>query len=331
VNVPGVHAARAVVMQSVGWFVLVVGIIMIPAPGPGLLVTVLGLAILQRYNSWARRMMAPVKLRAVRGAAESVESTSALAVTTLGLLGLLAFAFNHPFFLAIGLTVGLSVGSAAVAGDVESGRALLWYTRPVPRSRLLRGRIAFWLLAQTVVVAFAVLGGVLASALSEDLGGDGMQVALRAGVQFLPLGLAVGAMAFAVSAFVSTRARALGGAVGIAFLAYLVNFTSLLWSAAEPLRWITPNVVTEAEPGKVFAFRTTTNRNVWGYRFEPEGDGTLVTEFRQLPAKRPWYAMAALAFLGGAKRYDAGVPQGMRTTLERLKVVAESAPTPSDA
>jgi ABC-2 type transport system permease protein len=155
-------------------------------------------------------------------------------------LGLLAFAFNHPFFLAIGLTVGLSVGSAAVAGDVESGRAQLWYTRPVPRSRLLRGRIAFWLLAQTVVVAFAVFGGVLASALSEDLGGDGMQVALRAGVQFLPLGLAVGAMAFAVSAFVSTRARALGGAVGIAFLAYLVNFTSLLWSAAEPLRWITP-------------------------------------------------------------------------------------------
>jgi uncharacterized protein (TIGR02611 family) len=92
VNVPGVHAARAVVMQSVGWFVLVVGIIMIPAPGPGLLVTVLGLAILQRYNSWARRMMAPVKLRAVRGAAESVESTRALVVTTLSLLGLLAFA-----------------------------------------------------------------------------------------------------------------------------------------------------------------------------------------------------------------------------------------------
>ena len=69
-NVPGVHAARAVVLQSVGWCVLVVGIIMIPAPGPGLLVTVLGLAILQRYNAWARRMMAPLKLRAVRGAAE---------------------------------------------------------------------------------------------------------------------------------------------------------------------------------------------------------------------------------------------------------------------
>jgi uncharacterized protein YndB with AHSA1/START domain len=88
--------------------------------------------------------------------------------------------------------------------------------------------------------------------------------------------------------------------------------------------WATPNVVVEAERGKVFAFKTVGNNNVWGYRFEPDGDATVVTEFRQLPAKRPWYALAALQFLGGAQRYDAGVPDGMRQTLDRLKTVAES-------
>jgi hypothetical protein len=81
---------------------------------------------------------------------------------------------------------------------------------------------------------------VLASLLSESLGTEGAAVAIRAGVQFLPLALFIGALSFAVSAFSPTRARALGRTLGIAFLAYLANFVSLLWSTAEPLRWITP-------------------------------------------------------------------------------------------
>lgn len=91
-------------------------------------------------------------------------------------------------------------------------------------------------------------------------------------------------------------------------------------------RWMTPNVVEDAEPGKAFVFRTIGNGNRWGYRFEPEGDRTRVTEFRLLPEKRPWYAVLALKLaLGGPEKYDAGVPGGMRTTLERLKAAAENA------
>jgi ABC-2 type transport system permease protein len=180
-----------------------------------------------------------------RAFGEAPPALSALAGSRSGFdvftpLGLLAFAFNHPFFLALSLAIGVAIGSAAIAGDVESGRAQLWYARPVPRHRILRGRILFWLLAQTIVVAAGVAGGVLASALSDTLGTEGAEVAFRAGVQFLPLAFAVGALAFAVSAFAPTRARALGWALGIVFLAYLANFLSLLWSAAEPLRWITP-------------------------------------------------------------------------------------------
>jgi ABC-2 type transport system permease protein len=155
-------------------------------------------------------------------------------------LGLLAFAFNHPFFLALGLAAGIGIGSAAIAGDVDSGRAQLLYVRPIPRHRILNGRLLFWLLAQAAVVAAGVAGGTLASSLSDALGSEGVTVSVRAGFQFLPLALVVGAIAFAVSAFARTRARALGVTLGIVFLAYLANFVSLVWSAAEPLRWITP-------------------------------------------------------------------------------------------
>lgn len=132
-----------------------------------------------------------------------------------------------PFFLALSLATGVAIGSAAIAGDVESGRAQLWYARPVPRHLILRGRLVFWLLAQVCVVVAGVAGGVLASALSDSLGIDGVWLAVRVGVQFLPLALFIGALAFAVSAFAATRARTLGGALGITFLAYLANFVSL--------------------------------------------------------------------------------------------------------
>lgn len=180
-----------------------------------------------------------------RAFGEAPPALSALAGSRSGFdvftpLGLLAFAFNHPFFLALSLAIGVAIGTGAIAGDVESGRAQLWYTRPVPRHLILRGRLVFWLLAQVAVIAAGVLGGVLASLLSDSLGTEGAAVAIRAGVQFLPLALFIGALAFAVSSFASTRARALGGTLGLAFLAYLANFVSLLWSTAEPLRWITP-------------------------------------------------------------------------------------------
>ncbi len=47
-------------------------------------------------------------------------------------LGLLAFAFNHPFFLALSLAIGVAIGSAAIAGDVESGRAQSGTRVPFP-------------------------------------------------------------------------------------------------------------------------------------------------------------------------------------------------------
>lgn len=180
-----------------------------------------------------------------RAFVETPPALAALAGSRSGLdvftpLGLLAFAYNHPFFLALGLAPGLALGSAAVAGDVESGRAQLWYVRPVSRHRVLAGRVAAWVAVQTLVVAAAVVGGVAGSALSEDLGGAGMAVAARAGAQFLALSLAVGALAFAVSAFTSTRGGAVGTAVGLTLFAYLVNFVSLLWGSAAPLRWATP-------------------------------------------------------------------------------------------
>jgi uncharacterized protein YndB with AHSA1/START domain len=90
-------------------------------------------------------------------------------------------------------------------------------------------------------------------------------------------------------------------------------------------RWSTTNEVVAAEPGREFAFETQQSGTRWAYRFEPDGDGTLVTESRAAFKPRPLVArvFSALA-LGGVAEHDEEMRDGMRATLERLKAVAEA-------
>jgi len=62
--------------------------------------------------------------------------------------------------------------------------------------------------------------------------------------------------------------------------------------------------------------------NTWCYRFEPSGGGTDVTESFELtdtPALRVYWALLGWA-RGRTNR------NGMRTTLEQIKTVAEASP-----
>lgn len=48
--------AQRVLIGFVGWAVLLLGLVMIPYPGPGWLVVFIGLSILAREFTWARRL-----------------------------------------------------------------------------------------------------------------------------------------------------------------------------------------------------------------------------------------------------------------------------------
>lgn len=82
--------------------------------------------------------------------------------------------------------------------------------------------------------------------------------------------------------------------------------------------------MTACIPGQEFAFGVDGPGgkpvNTWQYHFEPSGDGTDVTESFQLadtPVLRLYWKVA------GKARGRTNV-NGMRTTLERIKAVAES-------
>lgn len=92
-------AAKRLVLETLGWVVLVAGILALVLPGPGLLLTFAGLWILSTQYAWARRWTNPVKIKALRGAAEGVETIPRIVLSvliTLALVGVAIFWLLSP-------------------------------------------------------------------------------------------------------------------------------------------------------------------------------------------------------------------------------------------
>ncbi len=89
-NVPGGSTAKRVVLESVGWLLVVVGIAALILPGPGLLAIMAGLVVLSQQYEWAERRLDPVKRRALHEAARSVSGPLQMTVTLVGVAVLTA-------------------------------------------------------------------------------------------------------------------------------------------------------------------------------------------------------------------------------------------------
>ena len=87
-------------------------------------------------------------------------------------------------------------------------------------------------------------------------------------------------------------------------------------------------VVTVTDPGREFAFARTEpfgGTVEWRYRFEPDGDGTMVTESYEVtkPVSRVGWFLIGVLFARKDRRSD--LRAGMEQTLERMRAVAEQA------
>lgn len=83
-------AAKRIGLEILGWTLLVLGIAAIFLPGPGLLGIFAGLAVLSQQYDWAEKRVEPVRQKALRGAAESVETWPRIVASCLGAVALAA-------------------------------------------------------------------------------------------------------------------------------------------------------------------------------------------------------------------------------------------------
>lgn len=84
-------AAKRILLEILGWVLLLAGVAAMVLPGPGLLLIASGLAVLSQQYAWAERLLDPVLLRALRAAAEGVETWPRIIASSLGGLGIGAF------------------------------------------------------------------------------------------------------------------------------------------------------------------------------------------------------------------------------------------------
>ncbi|WP_229055139.1 SRPBCC family protein [Aeromicrobium sp. Leaf350] len=92
--------------------------------------------------------------------------------------------------------------------------------------------------------------------------------------------------------------------------------------------WPTVSRYVEVVPERRLAFRVIGPGATWSYDLEPTADGgTLVTERRRLAHDQATFAsiVTARLLLGGVKRHDDELLQGMNETLAQLKAEVEQA------
>lgn len=85
---------RRMLVSGLGWAVTVVGVVLFPLPGPGLLLIAVGFWLLATQHDWAARRVDAVRKWALHGAARGVATTpralwSALVAALLAASGLL--------------------------------------------------------------------------------------------------------------------------------------------------------------------------------------------------------------------------------------------------
>jgi hypothetical protein len=102
-----------------------------------------------------------------------------------------------------------------------------------------------------------------------------------------------------------------------------VGATFIGWNKRGWARWATTCAVERADPGRAFGWRVRETGVRWGYELEPDGDGTRLTETRDLTRARLWLIRPSSLLVGGWDEHADELRAGMRTTLDRIKAAAE--------
>jgi ABC-type transport system involved in multi-copper enzyme maturation permease subunit len=199
--------------------------IVVLAVGFGLFELVVGLSYASVDQNAIRRLVEalPPALRALAGSADIASPT-----------GYAGSGYLHPVALAVPAAAAISM-AAAPARDAEDGTAELVLSRPLEPPRWLGAHALAMATGLAAVMVGGYLGGLMASAVVDDLEPvDPGPLALALLGSYLCF-LAVGGVALLAASLVRTGGRVVGWAAGFVIVSYAVDYLAQVWSVAEPL------------------------------------------------------------------------------------------------
>ncbi len=143
-----------------------------------------------------------------------------------------AFLWVHPSVLAILWAHEVMYCTRVPAGEIDRGTADFLLGLPVSRWTLFGAESIGWLLSGLFIVGSGIVGHVLVARRFAEQ----MQPSLTATMMILCnlfcMYIAVGGIAFLVSAVSSHRSRAMGVVFAILLISFLLNFVAQFWKPA---------------------------------------------------------------------------------------------------
>ncbi len=84
------RTSKRLLLEPLGWLLVLGGIAALVLPGPGLLLILGGLIVLSQQYDWAARRLDPIKKRALEAAADGVETWPRILMSAAGVVLLVA-------------------------------------------------------------------------------------------------------------------------------------------------------------------------------------------------------------------------------------------------
>jgi ABC-2 type transport system permease protein len=178
---------------------------------------------------WSQLPFAQIMLRALLGADVS---------GGIGPEIFASIAWAHPVVLALLWAHAIIYCTRVPTGEVDRGTIDVLLGLPVSRWQLYRTESFLWLVSGVAVLLMGVAGNVLGNSLvTGRLRDDPFRLAIVIANLFC-LYLAVGGLAWLVSALSSRRGRAMGVALAFVLGWFLLNYLAQLWSVADRLSFL---------------------------------------------------------------------------------------------
>lgn len=111
--------------EGLGWTLILVGIVMLVMPGPGLLSMLGGVALLARHYTWADRILEPLEEKAIEAAKYGVATIPRILVSVLGICFVTTVGWiwlrspTIPEFSVLGIGFGPELPAAGWIGAIS--------------------------------------------------------------------------------------------------------------------------------------------------------------------------------------------------------------------
>lgn len=129
---------RRVLFSAVGGALVIVGVVLLVLPGPGLLLVLAGLLVLASEFPALRRFVGPVRTRAMQAAEDSVSSPLRIGGSVLAGLALLAAGIVWGTVRSLPLS-GWSTGTSLILSSLILFALLIWSYLRVRAKREVSG------------------------------------------------------------------------------------------------------------------------------------------------------------------------------------------------